>query len=123
MLSVKNTASAMVSLNKQSAVLAAQVTTGNIIADRVSKIIVPKLPLMVKGYANTEIGKAVVSNIVAGVLIHTMPENDKAAFVADALIKSAALELAASLNIEEMFDELLDGITIPEVLKAKEDEF
>jgi 1,4-dihydroxy-2-naphthoate octaprenyltransferase len=61
-------------------------------------------------YAQTPIGKAALANIVAGVLIHTMPENEKVAVAAECMIQSASLQLASSFNIEEMINDLLDGV-------------
>ena len=61
---------------------------------------------------NTEIGKALVCNLIAGGLITFAPNNDKAAMAAEAMINSAMTNLVGSLNIEEMVSEFLDGINV-----------
>ena len=111
MLKVTDTASILVGANKDAAVDSAKIIAGDIISQRALKIITPKLPLMVRSYVSeTEIGKAAVSNLIAGVLIHTLPNNKQAQVAAEALIASASLRLAQSLKINELIDELLDGV-------------
>lgn len=110
MLKVGETASVMYDVNKEAAVDSGKIIAGNILNDRVVKVIAPKLPLMVRGYADTPVGKAAICNLIAGVLIHTMPQNEKVGIAAQAMIQSASLQLASSFNIEEMINDLLDGV-------------
>ncbi len=110
MLKVGETASVMLDANKEAAIDSGKIIAGNVLNDRVIKLVSPKLPIMVRGYADTPIGKAAIANLIAGVLIHTMPENTKVGIAAEAMIQSASLQLASSFNIEEMVNELLDGV-------------
>ena len=119
MANVTDTLSILAEANKESAIDSSKIITGNIINDRVSKIITPKLPLLVRGYSETPIGKAVLANAVAGVLIHTMGQNEKVATAAECMIQSASLSLASSFNIEEMVNELLDGVPGLEPVKEE----
>lgn len=114
-LGVKNTGSILVEANKAAAVMSAEITAGNLLNDRVAKIVTPKLPFFARGYAETTLGKAAMANLVAGTVINFLPENDMAVRAADAMVKSAMLALVQEFNIEEMVNELLDGITLPEL--------
>jgi len=114
MLKVNETLSIMVDANKDAGVDSAKIIAGNILNDRVNTILMKNLPTGIKlvagSYLESNVGKAIVANTVAGLLIHTMPENEKVAIAAEAMIKSASLALASSFNIEEMINELLDGV-------------
>lgn len=116
-LGLKNTGSILVEANKAAAVMSAEITAGNILNERVVKLIQPKLPLMVRGYTETTIGQAAIANLVAGAVINFLPGNDTAVRAADAMVKSAMLAVVNEFNFEEMVNELLDGITLPEVAK------
>lgn len=110
MLDPKQTLGIVVDANKDAGVDSAKLIAGNIINARLSKVITPRLPMMVRGYAQSEVGEAVLANVVAGMMIHTMPDNGKVMLAAEAMINSASLKLASSFNIEEMINELLDNV-------------
>ena len=118
MLAIKDTTSIVLDENKEAAKLAAKITVGNVLCDRAVKIIQPKLPLMAQGYAKTEVGKAVIANVVAGAIVHFAPTNEKAVAASQAMISPAMLNLAGSLNIEEMVNDFIDGINV-EALKPE----
>ena len=109
-MEVKETAGLLLEANKDAAKDSGKIIAGNILNNRLAQIVTPKLPMMVRGYAATPIGKAALANVVAGVLIHTMPDNAKALLAAECMIQSASLEVASSLNIEQMVNDLLDGV-------------
>jgi len=115
MLEIKQTVGALLEGNKDAAKVSASIITGDIINKRIVSLVGPKLPIMVRGYADTEIGKAAIANLVAGVVIHTMPENQKAVIAAECMIRSASLSFANSFNIQEIVDDILDGIKLPGV--------
>ena len=76
-LTVKQTAGAVLGQNKTAAKLAAQLTAGNVLNTRVVKLIKPQLPVLARGYAETELGKAVAANVTAAAIIHFFPTNKK----------------------------------------------
>ena len=122
MLKASQTVGIVASATTDNAKLAATITAGNIINARINKLIAPRLPMWVRGYATTPLGEAVIANAVAAALIHTMPGNDKILLAADAIQKSAMISFAGSFDLEGMVDELLDGINIPEATKQPEGE-
>ena len=117
-LTVKQTTNVVVNQNKESAKLAAQLTAGNVLNDRVVKLVKPQLPLVARGYAETELGKAVAANVAAAALIHFFPTNKKAVMAAEAMITAAMANFVASFDIEGTVNELLDGINLPDLTGA-----
>jgi hypothetical protein len=121
-LTFKQTTGAVVTTNKESAILAAKLTAGNILNERVVKLVKPQLPVLARGYADTEIGKAVAANVTAAALIHFFPTNQKAVAAAECMIQAAMAGFVASFDIEGTVNELLDGINIPELAAVVEGE-
>jgi len=123
-LTLKETASALVGANTSAVKLSAKITIGNVLNDRVAAIIVPKLPMMVRGMAlaNPSVTKAVLANGVSAALMNFAPTNEKALLAADAMINAAMLEFAGSFNIEQIINEALDGLDLS-VLGNSEDTF
>lgn len=112
MLKVNQTLSIISDENKAAAKVAGRLTVGNILNDRASALIIPKLPFMAKGYAETPMGKAVIANVVAGAVVHFLPTNDKAVLASQAMVHSAMANFVSSFNIEELVNEFFDGINI-----------
>ncbi len=114
MLKPSETLSTMVDANKDAGKDSAKIIAGNILNQHVNEVLVKNLPTGVKllagSYLESNVGKALISNAVAGILIHTMPNNEKVALAAEAMIKSASLQLASSFNIEDMVNELLSKV-------------
>lgn len=122
-LTIKQTAGIMTGANKEAAILAAQITGGNLLNDRLAKMVIPQLPATARVFVNTAPGKALLANAFAAGLVHFLPENEKASMASGMMVQSAMLELAGTFNIEEMVDEFLDGIKLPgvaPVAKAEE---
>lgn len=120
-LDFKEAASVMVAGNKEAFKASAKMRTGKMINKRVVGAIAPKLPLMVRAYAQTDLGEAVIANIVAMGVIKYLPNNEKAVLAADAMITGAADEFLGSFNLEAMVDDVLDGIDLS-VLKDTTDD-
>lgn len=112
MLKVQDTFSIISQENKDAAKVAARLTVGNILNDRAAALITPKLPMMARGYAQTEIGKAVIANVVAGAVVHFLPTNDKAVLASQAMVHSAMANFIGSFNIEDLVNEFFEGINI-----------
>ena len=114
MLNAKETLSVMMDANKEAGVDSAKIIAGNILNKRVNILVMKTLPAGVKfavgSYLDSNVGKALIANAAAAALIHTMPGNEKVEIAAEAMINSASLTLASSFNIEEMVNELLDGV-------------
>lgn len=118
-LTLGQTAKIVVNANKDSAKTATGIVAGNIINQRLAKIVVPKLPLLARGYADTPLGHAALANIVAGALIHFLPTNRRAQQASAAMIEAAMVTFASSFEIESLVDEILDGVAFPEATEVK----
>ena len=86
--------------------------SGKMINQRVVAAIKPRLPFWAKGYVESSFGEAVLANAVAAAAIKYFPANEKVTLAADAMITAAADEFIGSFNIEEMIDDVLDGIDL-----------
>ena len=113
-LTIKETASALVGANTSAVKLSAKITIGNTLNDRISAMIVPKLPAMVGMIAksNPAITKAILANAVSAAIMNLAPTNDKALLAADAMINAAMLEFVGSFNIEAMINDALNGLDL-----------
>ena len=78
-------------------------------------------PAIVRGYYDEPMVQALIANAAAAALRHFMPSNDKAIVVADAMTLAAMDELMASFDIQGLFDSLVGGVDIDELIDAKED--
>lgn len=110
---IKETAKDLLELNKQAAFNVGKITLGKTATTKLAKIIKPKLPMMIRGYADSPIFKIALANMI-GLAIKQYSSNKKALYVAEAIIEASMFQLAESFNIQEMIDSFLDGITLPE---------
>ena len=117
MLKISQTASVMKAANVDAAKTGARIVAGTIINKRVAALIKPQLPMMVKGYADTALGEAVIANAVAAAIVHVAPGNEKAVLASQAMVEAAMVQFMASFNLEDKIDDLLKGVDI-EALKA-----
>ena len=120
MLEIKQTVSILSDENKAAAKVAARLTVGNILNDRAAALIVPKLPMVARGYAQTELGKAVIANIVAGAVMHFIPTNDKAALAAQAMVHSGMANFVGSFDIEGLVNDFFEGINVDALIEHED---
>lgn len=115
MLTLQKTTAVVASANKEALKVSAEIVAGNILNAQVVKLVKPRLPKMVvaMGYADTELGEAVIANLVAAALIHIMPHNKKATAAASCMIQAASIKAVSSFNFEAMVEDLLAGVSIP----------
>ena len=111
-MNLKQVGTVLVEQNKEAAVISAKMRAGKMINERLVAIVEPRLPLVVKGYARTELGQAVIANIAAGAIIKYMPTNEKALLVADAMIIGSADSFIGSFDFEGMIEQLTAGIDL-----------
>ena len=113
-LTIKETASVMISANIAAGKNAAKITIGNTLNDRVAAMIVPKLPGMVKMVAmsNPGITKAILANAVSAAVINFAPGNEKAQLAAEAMVNAAMLDFVGSFDIEGIINDALNGLDL-----------
>lgn len=108
--------------NKAAAGNAAYLTAGKIANDQVTKLAAGHLPLMVRGYANTPVGKLVTANIAQMLIQHFKPSQKAANRLAEAMVTQAYAELIATAGVEEFVDGLLSDPKIAKAMKAMGDD-
>lgn len=108
----------IVDANKSAAIAAGKIEAGRIVVNKLTKLVAPKLPLMMRGYADTALGKVVIANVVNIAVEQYAPDNEKAKLLAEAAMQGAALELIQSFNVEELLEQVTAGISIETLRKA-----
>lgn len=121
MSNVKTTVSAVTAKNKSAAATVAKIEAGRIGVKQVAKLVTPKLPMMVRGYADTEIGRLVMANLFNFVVTQYAPNNKNALLVADAMLEGAMLEALQSLNVEGMINEVISKVDLSKLTNASEE--
>jgi hypothetical protein len=112
-----NTISTIISANKATATTAGFMEAGRIANNEVTKLLSKKLPIMVRGYANTPMGKLVVANIAMLAVQHFRQGDAALTSLSEAMAVQAYQELIQTLDIEEFIDGLLDSKQIKSALK------
>jgi hypothetical protein len=110
----------MKTVNTEAAKVAAKQEIGGMLNDRLIKIVQPKLPIMIRGYAETEIGKLALANAFAAAIVNFGYENDKLTLAAEAMTYAAMKDFVEGFNFREMVDEFLDGVDLS-VLETKKE--
>ena len=119
-MTIQDVTSAMVDQNKTSFQASAKRRIGKLFNDKLVSLIKPKLPMMVKGYVDTEIGRYVLTNLFAAALIKFGYNHDKLILLAEAGIDDATDQFLGSFNIEEIINELIDGFDTTGLTTAKD---
>jgi hypothetical protein len=101
--------------NKEAVITAGKLVAGKAINKKLIKLIKPKLPMFMKGYADSPFAALVSANLVGIAIKHYAPNNTKAIQVADLMLEAAALEAIESFNIEDLIDKLLKDVKLPKI--------
>jgi hypothetical protein len=100
----------VVDKNKNALVTAAKIEAGSIALKQVSKIVVPKLPIMVRGYADTPAGRLLLANLFNFAVNQYAPRNEKAVLVADAMLQGAMVELVQSFDLNSLIEDVIGKV-------------
>lgn len=116
-----------VSKQGQMAKTAATLEAARLLNNQLVKIASKKLPLMIRGYADTALGKAIIANALfmgMEVAFPDMPDTDVKKQVASAAVVQAYTEFLASFKAEELLEELFDNAALKKLtdkISAEED--
>ena len=122
MSKVTNIVNTTVDVNKEAIKLAAKLEIGKVATAQLKKVVKPKLPMMVRGYADSALFDIVLANAVGIALREYAPGNEKAQIVSEAMIQSAAVELMTSFNINDMVNDMLENIDISKITNLESHE-
>lgn len=117
---VTKIATETVEINKEAMVLAAKLEVGKVATAQLRKVVKPKLPMMVRGYADSPLFDIVLANAVGVALREYASENKKAQIVSEAMIQSAAVEMMSSFDLNGMIDEMLENVDVSKIVKLED---
>lgn len=108
--------------NKSAAIDAGYLTAGTIANNQFAKVSSKHLPMMVRGYADTPLGKLVLANVAQMLVQHFKADNKAANRLTEAMMTSAMAEVIGSTGIEDLIDGFLNDPKIAKALKTVEPE-
>lgn len=97
---------------------AAFLEAGRIANNQLSGIASKKLPIMVRAYADTALGRLILANIALMARDHFRPNDERLGKLANAMAVSAYQEVLQHFDIEQMIDDMLSNSTIKRALKT-----
>lgn len=109
---IKTTAAELVNQNKSNATAVARVTAGKAINKKLVSLIKPKLPFPVRSFADHELAPLFIANVVS-FAIKNYTDSQKANEAADMMLEASAFQTAEAFNIDDLIEDLLDGIKLP----------
>lgn len=95
--------------NFSAAKTAAVMEAGRIANVEITKVLAKRLPMMVKGYADTPAGRLVVANLAGVALQQFRPNDARLKALVDAMQVQAYQELLQTIDIEGFIDGLLEN--------------
>lgn len=112
----------IVSKNVDLGTSAAFLEAGRIANKQLSGVAGKKLPIMVRAYADTPLGRLILANIALLAQEHFRPDDTRLQKLANAMTVSAYQEVLQQFDIEQFIDDLLSNATIKKALKTVESE-
>lgn len=97
---------------------AAFLEAGRIANNQLSSIAAKKLPLMVRGYADTALGRLLLANVAMMAAEHFRPGDARLERLAKAMTTTAYQEVLQQFDIEQMIEDMLTSKTIVKALRA-----
>lgn len=108
----------LIETNKTTAISAAFLEAGKLANGQVVKLAGKHLPVMLRGYADTPLGRLVIAN-VANIAAQKLRGNDpRLQKLTKAMMVHAYQELYAEFDLEAMLEDLLQNSSIKKALKA-----
>ena len=97
---------------------AAFLEAGRIASNQLSAVASKKLPIMVRAYADTAVGRLLLANIAVMAAEHFRPEDNRLRKLVEAMTISSYQEVLQTFDIEQMIEDLVSNKTIAKALKA-----
>lgn len=97
---------------------AAFLEAGRIANNQLSSIASKKLPIMVRAYADTALGRLLLANVALMARDHFRPNDERLGKLVNAMTVSAYQEVLQNFDVEQMIDDLVANSTIKKALKT-----
>ena len=110
----------LIESNKKAVVSASFLEAGRISNNQLNKLVAKKLPIMVRGYADTTLGRVVLANLAQMALENFRPQDPKATRLGQAMVTEAYGQLIQEFNIEEILADLLKSSGVAKALTKLE---
>lgn len=111
-------AKAVVEQNISLASSAAFLEAGRIANNQLSTIASKKLPIMVRAYADTAMGRLLLANIALMARDHFRPNDERLGKLVNAMTVNAYQEVLQNFDIEQMIEDMVNNKTIAKALKS-----
>ena len=105
----------IIEINKNVATSAGYMEAGRIANNQIAKALSKKLPMMLRGYADTCYGKLVISNIANIAIEKFRPDDKNLQTLSKAMMVQAYQDVLREFDIEGMIEELLET---PQIKRA-----
>jgi len=119
-IGIKDVGTILLEGNKTAFKANASRRAGAMFNDRVTNMIAPRLPMMVRGFTNEPWFRFVIANAVAGAILKFGYDNEKLVLLADAGVNAANDEFLGSFNFEELINQAIDGIDVSGLTKTSD---
>lgn len=113
---MKNLFSNVADQNKKAVTNAALLEAGRIANNELAKLAAKQLPMMVRGYADSPVGKLVIANLASMSLQQFRPNDSKLKYLSDAMLASAFQEAIQTLNIDKLISDFTENSKIQTAL-------
>lgn len=107
----------LINANKDGAKSAAYLEAGRIATKELSKAIAPQMPMMVRGYVDSPVGRLILANLAGVAVGHFKPDNYALVRLSQAMITQAYAEMMQQAGIEEFIEKLISN---PKIQAAME---
>lgn len=112
-ITMENKVKKVVNTNVDAAKVAASITAGKTLNKVVADKVTPQLPMLVRGYANTALGRVVIANIADFAVKQFLPTNEKAQIASKAMMEAAMVELLESFDFESIVNDIVSSVELP----------
>jgi hypothetical protein len=97
---------------------AAFLEAGRIANNQLSSICAKKMPIMIRAYADTAMGRLILANLALMARDHFRPDDERLGKLANAMTVSAYQEVLQNFDVEQMIEDMLSNSTIKKALKS-----
>lgn len=105
--SASGVVASLVNNNKDGLQAAAYLEAGRIANNQLTKLASKSLPMMVRGYADTAVGKIVMANLAQQIIMQFRPQEPKLVKLSQAMVTEAMQSLIQTVDIEGFIDQLV----------------
>ena len=104
--------------NKSAIKSAGYLEAGRMANTQVAKLASKKLPMMLRGYADTAVGRLVIANLAQMAAAQFKPNNQKLAKITEAMVVESYTQVIQEFDLDGMMEELLKSAPMTKAMKV-----